>query len=773
MTTPTDTSNDPAISNGAAAGKSPLAGPAIVPEFEAALTRLCAIARRGQRADSPLYNPSEEWIVGRMPIFQELPAERQSELLAEARDLEIVSAEANAAGRAASRVWPETVFRLDNGGLAFFSQLGVVRRPDLTQYFVEGFTRNRDALAFSEDNQRLFAPVFRQVCDRMEAHFASGAEIVQTDRQICDAPGRSFHARQLLFGTRYMQAPYMWRRLTFELPRAQWTEPPDILEVSVPHWMDSLGLDDGLKAQLRAAGITQLVFKAPTRGLSLHFGFDYVGEHKMGPLSIAMHKVKQNNGLAVQAALSMARVRSLDGAIANTALVTVGPSLHGKSTLTIMVELANSELAGILNLPADPDEGVYPMNDDIVLLQPLDQPVSSVRQGRRALISHAIDGTENNFYAVPFGLTRADDPITYDVLRGAPGVTSADETLENVPVNADTQAPNYMENPVRNMRMILSRRGLLARKGAQGLIGRITDGYLDDSVHVPMDSTDRVFWQEVMRQNTVIPPLRRLSLEQYIRVLMYGEAVQMGAAIGAIGRPYVEYFSDPFIIGLEDENANLLYHILQQLAWGGMPQEYYAFNTGGVGADTNEAAAGDRYVKIPRELTMLLQEALLRNAVKFEYDSVLRSEVAVAVTDGSGKEVVNLREEWLPSSIYGAADYAARVYELMHRRYYGREQADKAGILRYTKVVNTILDITDVPAPANERELAWLLSFYWSLDQAYETLAETAAHRSEGMRPVAYQLRELQGKYDAGAAAGLSVSGDGRARLAELGLRAG
>ena len=30
----------------------------------------------------------------------------------------------------------------------FFSQLGVARRPDLTQYFVDGFTRNRDAPGF-------------------------------------------------------------------------------------------------------------------------------------------------------------------------------------------------------------------------------------------------------------------------------------------------------------------------------------------------------------------------------------------------------------------------------------------------------------------------------------------------------------------------------------------------------------------------------------------------------------------------------------------------
>ena len=754
-------------------GKSPLAGPEIVPEFEAVLTRLCAVARQGQRTDSRLYNPPEEWLVGNMPIFQDLPEARQLELRSEAAALESEAAVANAAGRASTKVWPETVFRLDNGGLAFFSQLGVVRRPDLTQYFVEGFTRNRDALAFSEDNQRLFVDVFEKVIAKMEAQFASGEGIIQTDRQICDAPGRSYHARQLLFGTRYLQAPYMWRRLTFDLPQDQWQGSPDILEVSVPHWMDDLDLDEGIRTQLRDAGITQLVFKAPTRGLSLHFGFDYVGEHKMGPLSIAMHQVKEKNGLAVQAALSMARVRNLDGATANTALITVGPSLHGKSTLTIMVELANSELAGILNLPNDPDEGVYPMNDDIVLLQPLDTPVTSARGGRRALISHAIDGTENNFYAVPFGLTREDDPITFDTLRGAPGITTADETLENVPVHVDSQEPNYMENPVRNMRMILSRRGLLARKGARDLISTITGGQLTDSVHVPMENTDRVFWQEVMRQNTVIPPLRRLSLEQYIRVLMYGEAVQMGAAIGAIGRPYVEYFADPFIIGLEDENANLLYHVLQQLAWGGMPQEYYAFNTGGVGADTNDEAAGSRYLKIPRELTMMLQEALLRNAVKFEYDSALRSEVAVAIMGHDGNEVVDLREKWLPVNIYGEANYTERMVELMRRRYYGRDQQDKAGILRYTKVVNTILDITDIPAPTDERELSWILSFYWSLDQAYGTLAEVSRHRSQGMRPVEYQLRELQRKYRDGVGMGLSLSADAGQRLATLGLRAG
>ncbi|CAI8053521.1 hypothetical protein GBAR_LOCUS29260 [Geodia barretti] len=152
---------------------------------------------------------------------------------------------------------------------------------------------------------------------------------------------------------------------------------------------------------------------------------------------------------------------------------------------------------------------------------------------------------------------------------------------------------------------------------------------------------------------------------------------------------------------------------------------------------------------------------------------MLRSDVAVAILDADGNEVVDLRQGWLPVNIYGEEDYAERVVELMRRRYYGRDQQDKAGILRYTKVVNTILDITDAPAPVNERELSWLLSFYWSLDQAYETLSEAAAHRAEGMRPVSYQLGEIQRKLDAGLANGLSISDAGRQSLAGLGLRAG
>ncbi len=762
---------------GEPADKSPLLPPRMNPEFNRVLDELVALARQGQRSDCESFNPANQWLVANMPVFQDLPAAERERTLVEAAEIVRVGEEANAAGRAATKAWPGVAVRLDSGGLGFFSQLGVVRRPDLTQYYVDGFTPNRDALSFSEENQALFTEVFQGAAAKMREHFAAGETIIQTDRQICDAPGRSFHARQLLFGADYLQLPYMWRQLTFDLPESQYTDAPDIMEVSVPHWFEDLGLSEELKARIRELGITQLVFKAPTKGLSLHLGFDYLGEHKMGPLSIAMFQVKQNNGIAIQAALSLARVKTLRGEVSNTALVTVGPSLHGKSTLTIMIELANSELAGLLNLDTDPAEGVYPMNDDIVLLQPLREPLVSHRGGSRYTISHSIDGTENNFYAMPFGLNEAEDPITFDAVRGSKETPNPQETLENVPVLLPAEvsgaaAPNFLENPVRNMRVTLSRRRLLARKGVGGLIESITGGRLTDSVHVPMEFTDRVFWQEVMRQNTVIPPLRRLSLEQYIRVLMYGEAVQMGAAIGAIGRPYVEYFSDPFIIGLEDENANLMYHILQQLAWGGLPQEYYVFNTGGIGADSNEEASGPNYKKIPRELTLMLQEALLRGAVKFEYDPILRSEVGVAVVNRQGEEVVNLREEWLPREIYGEADYTRRVVELRRRRYYGRDAEDKAGILRYTKVNSALIDLADVPPPVNERELAWLLSFFWKVDQAYNTVRDLARHIGDGQRPLTHLLRALQEKYDAGRGQGLTLSPEGWDALAASGLTA-
>jgi len=752
---------------------SALAGPPVDPAFAKVLDELVALAQRGHKPDSQFFNPSNEWLIGHMRIFQDLPSSERDQVLKEAEQVTQESERLNGQGKAGIRAWPDIAVRLETGGLGFFSQLGVARRPDLTQYFIDGFSSNRDALSFSEANQTLFAEIFPYINRMMEQRFASGDTIIQTDRQVGDVPERSFHARQLLFGTDYPQLPYMWRQLTFDPPSNEKQGAPQILEVSIPKWLDDLGLPQALKDRVQEAGLTRLVFKAPTKGLSLHLGFDYLGEHKMGPLSIAMFLVKQAKGLALQAALSMARTKNLDGEMTNAALITTGPSLHGKSTLTIMIELIKSDLSSLLGLTTDPDEGIYPMNDDIVLLQPLAKPAEIDRNGRQISVSYGIDGTENNLYAVPFGLAQGSDPIMYDVLRGSEAEPNPQETLENVPFNANDGTPDFLQNPVRNMRMILSRSRLLDRKGVAHLPEAFTNGRLSDMVHVPMESTDKVLWQGVMRQNTVVPPLVRLTAETYVRALMYGEAVQTGAATGAIGRPYVEYFSDPFIIGLEDENANLMYSILQDIAQSGLSQEYYMFNTGGLGADRNEEASGSMYRKITREVTLMLQEAVLRGAAKFEYDSALGVDVAVAIVNKDGKEVLDLRKDWLPREIYGEAEYLRRVLELKRKRYYGENAEDKAGILRYTKVTEAIFSLDDIPAPSNERELVWLLSFFWHVDQAYNALTDLKQHLSEGERPSASVLGALRSFYEAGLANGLDLSSESQETLRLLGIRGG
>ena len=153
---------------------SPLEGPPINREFERELDRLVGLARQGHSPDSPLFNPPDEWLLSQMPVLQDMPQPAQDGIRREAEELDRIAAEANAAGKAAARAWPEAVVRLDNGGLAFFSQLGVVRRPDLTQYFIDGFTRNRDSLAFSSESQELFTEVLAQINRRLKEYLDSG-----------------------------------------------------------------------------------------------------------------------------------------------------------------------------------------------------------------------------------------------------------------------------------------------------------------------------------------------------------------------------------------------------------------------------------------------------------------------------------------------------------------------------------------------------------------------------------------------------------------------
>ena len=74
-------------------------------------------------------------------------------------------------------------------------------------------------------------------------------------------------------------------------------------------------------------------------------------------------------------------------------------------------------------------------------------------------------------------------------------------------------------------------------------------------------------------------------------------------------------------------------------------------------------------------------------------------------------------------------------------------------------------DITDIPVPSNERELTWLLSFYWNADQAYETVAQLNSHKGEGNTPDATVVQKLQEMYQK---SGLNLSGEASTALIAL-----
>ena len=155
----------------------------------------------------------------------------------------------------------------------------------------------------------------------------------------------------------------------------------------------------------------------------------------------------------------------------------------------------------------------------------------------------------------------------------------------------------------------------------------------------------------------------------------------------------------------------------------------------------------------------MLQEALLRDSVKFEFDNILNSDIAVAIIDAGGKEVFNLRDKWLPENIYGTKDYESRINSLKRNRYYG-DTNEASGILRYTKTNNAILDPNDIPPPVNEKELSSLLSFFWSLNYRTSTIKEfdTESSIQKATKPDSVILAKLCNLYKNSSESGILLS---------------
>ena len=233
--------------------------PPVNANFFKALNELLSIAHKGQSSTSPLFNPEDSYLINQMKITKKLSEKEYQKILDESNEINTSYEKLKATNKAAKRAGPDIVVQLENGGLAFFSQLGVARRPDLTQYFIDGFTKNRDAIAFSEENQSLFANILPYISKYIKKEFANKSQIIQVDRQIGDVDDQSFHARMLLCGTNYTGLPYMWKQLTFPISETKKVNKPDIIELSIPKWLEIINLPQSLKNRINEANLNQLI----------------------------------------------------------------------------------------------------------------------------------------------------------------------------------------------------------------------------------------------------------------------------------------------------------------------------------------------------------------------------------------------------------------------------------------------------------------------------------------------------------------------------------
>ena len=90
--------------------------------------------------------------------------------------------------------------------------------------------------------------------------------------------------------------------------------------------------------------------------------------------------------------------------------------------------------------------------------------------------------------------------------------------------------------------------------------------------------------------------------------------------------------------------------------------------------------------------------------------------------------------------------------------------------MRYTKANNEIFEIDDIPSPRDEREAAWLISFYWSLDQAYENIPSLDNSVSGPAKPDLSTISAIQEKLNTSLRNGLRIGLEAKETLGKFGL---
>ena len=326
------------------------------------------------------------------------------------------------------------------------------------------------------------------------------------------------------------------------------------------------------------------------------FGSDYTGEIKKANLRMGMYIAKQKGWLGLHAGSKIIRIKQGNN-LKEKGILMFGLSGTGKTTLTCHHHYL------------EPPEGVAIRQDDVVFIKDN---------------GYAI-GTEDNFYMKTEGLSPKSDPLLYKV------VTSPNAILENIWVEPSGHVDFLNYTHTSNGRAVVIRREM---------------DYTDNSIDLPFANI-LIF---IFRRNDIVPPVAKLTPEQGAAFFMLGESVETSAGDPTqAGKSKRVVGTNPFIIGLEDEEGNRFLSLLQKHK----DMEVYVMNTGRIGGENGE--------KITVLDTTTMIKEMARGNIEWQVDPDWHYLVPKAIPG------INF-ERFDPHHYYSLDEYKKRVQILKKER---------------------------------------------------------------------------------------------------------
>lgn len=309
-----------------------------------------------------------------------------------------------------------------------------------------------------------------------------------------------------------------------------------------------------------------LVF--PDLGQTLVLGSDYKGENKKAMLRQVMYSAKQEGNLGLHAASKIMRVFR-DGKLRDFGFVLFGLSGTGKTSLSCHSHWLRSP------------ERVVIRQDDVVILRP---DASAI-------------GTEESFYLKTENLEPASQPLLYA------SAISPRAILENVFVEPETGKVDFFDTTLTS--------------NGRGMVKRRDIAFTDDEVD--LEKVDFMIF--ITRHYDIMPPVVKLDPEWAAAAFMLGESIetsagdptQAGKALRVVG-------TNPFIIGEEEEEGNLLLGILRN----NPGIQCFIINTGVVGGT-------DRGQKITHRDSLKILEMIARGLIEWRKDEFWGYQVPVSI----------------------------------------------------------------------------------------------------------------------------------------------